>query len=117
MNEQPYDSEKLLQSWLAKYPALLVGNQINTKEPRRWLFIEQECSVPAEEGGAGRWAIDHNQFFVPLLVLKIREPRHVAKLDKPRLRIVNAISQPKEINPSRAIFFTCVTIWFQLQYS
>jgi len=33
MNEQPYDSEKLLQSWFAKYPALLVGNQIAAREP------------------------------------------------------------------------------------
>lgn len=71
MNEQPYDSEKLLQSWLAQYPALLVGNQIDTKEPRRWLFIEQECSVPSQEGGAGRWAIDHlflDQDAIPTIV-------------------------------------------------
>src|SRR6266446_706766 len=71
MNEQAYDSEKLLQSWLAKYPALLVGNQIDAKEPRRWLFIEQECAVPSEEGGAGRWAIDHlflDQDAIPTIV-------------------------------------------------
>jgi hypothetical protein len=71
MNEQPYDSEKLLQSWLAKYPALLVGNQIDAKEPRRWLFIEQECAVPSEEGGAGRWAIDNlflDQDAIPTIV-------------------------------------------------
>jgi hypothetical protein len=29
MNEQSYESEKLLQTWLAKYPALLVGSQID----------------------------------------------------------------------------------------
>ena len=71
MNEQPYDSEKLLQSWLAKYPALLVGNQIDSKEPRRWLFIEQECAVPSEEGGSGRWAIDNlflDQDAIPTIV-------------------------------------------------
>lgn len=71
MNEQPYDSEKLLQNWLAKYPALLVGNQINPKEPRRWLFIEQECAVPSEQGGGGRWAIDHlflDQDAIPTIV-------------------------------------------------
>lgn len=71
MNEQQYDSEKLLQSWLAKYPALLVGGQIDAKEPRRWLFIEQECAVPSEEGGAGRWAIDHlflDQDAIPTIV-------------------------------------------------
>lgn len=71
MNEQQYDSEKLLQSWLAKYPALLVGGQIDAKEPRRWLFIEQECAVPSVEGGAGRWAIDHlfiDQDAIPTIV-------------------------------------------------
>jgi hypothetical protein len=71
MNEQPYDSEKLLQTWLAKYPGLLVGNQIDAKEPRRWLFIEQECAVPSEEGGAGRWAIDNlflDQDAIPTIV-------------------------------------------------
>ena len=54
MNEQAYDSEKLLQSWLAKYPALLVGNQIDAKEPRRFLLIQQECGVPSEQGLADR---------------------------------------------------------------
>lgn len=71
MNEQPYDSEKLLQMWLAKYPELLVGNQINAKEPRRFLLIEQECGVPAEEGGSARWAIDHlflDQDAIPTIV-------------------------------------------------
>jgi hypothetical protein len=45
--------------------------QIDTKEPRRWLFIEQECSVPSEEGGANRWAIDHlflDQDAIPTIV-------------------------------------------------
>ncbi len=59
MNEQAYDSEKLLQSWLTKYPALLVGNQIDAKEPRRFLLIQQECGVSSEEGLADRWKIDH----------------------------------------------------------
>ncbi len=71
MNEQGYNSEKLLQDWLAKYPDLLVGNQIDSQTPRRWLFIEGECSVPSEEGGAGRWAIDHlflDQDAIPTIV-------------------------------------------------
>ncbi|HEV7394961.1 MAG TPA: hypothetical protein VGN86_00510 [Pyrinomonadaceae bacterium] len=71
MNEQAYESEKLLQTWLAKYPSLLVGNQIDAKVPRRWLLIEQECGVPSEEGGGGRWAIDHlflDQDAIPTIV-------------------------------------------------
>jgi hypothetical protein len=59
MNEQAYDSENLLQTLLAKYPALLVGNQINPTEPRRWLLIERESAVPSKEGGTGRWSADH----------------------------------------------------------
>lgn len=71
MNEQAYDSEKLLQEWLAKYPALLVGNQIDPTAPRRWLFIERECGVPSEESGADRWRIDHlflDQDGIPTIV-------------------------------------------------
>lgn len=71
MNEQAYDSESLLQTLLAKYPALLVGNQIDQAAPRRWLLIERESGVPAKEGGAGRWSADHlflDQDAIPTIV-------------------------------------------------
>ena len=71
MTEQIYESEKLLQTWLAQYPALLVGNQIDAKEPKRFLLIEQECGVPAREAGTDRWSIDHlfiDQDAVPTIV-------------------------------------------------
>lgn len=71
MNEQAYDSEKLLQTWLAKYPALLVGGQIDSTDPRRFLLIEQECGVPSEEAGSDRWKIDHlflDQEAIPTIV-------------------------------------------------
>jgi hypothetical protein len=71
MSEQTYESEKLLQTWLTQYPALLVGNQIDAKEPRRFLLIEQECGVPAKEAGADRWSIDHlfiDQDAIPTIV-------------------------------------------------
>ena len=71
MNEQGYESEKLLQGWLAKYPALLVGNQIDSKEPRRFLLIQQECGVPGKEGGSDRWKLDHmflDQEAIPTMV-------------------------------------------------
>lgn len=71
MNEQPYDSEDLLQTLLAKYPSLLAGNQIDPKAPRRWLFIEREAGVPSVEGGGGRWSADHlflDQDAVPTIV-------------------------------------------------
>jgi hypothetical protein len=71
MNEQQYDSEKLLQDWLARYPALLVGNQIDPDMPRRFLLIEQECGVPGQEGAGDRWKIDHmflDQSAIPTIV-------------------------------------------------
>jgi hypothetical protein len=71
MNEQAYDSESLLQTLLAKYPALLVGNQIDPVVPRRWLLIERESGVPSKEGGAGRWSADHlflDQDAIPTIV-------------------------------------------------
>jgi hypothetical protein len=71
MSEQTYESEKLLQTWLAQYPALLVGNQIDAKEPKRFLLIEQECGVPGRQAGADRWSIDHlfiDQDAIPTIV-------------------------------------------------
>lgn len=71
MTEQDYESEDLLQEFLAKYPALLAGNQIDASAPRRWLLISRETPVPSEEGGAGRWSLDHlflDQDAIPTLV-------------------------------------------------
>ena len=71
MREQAYDSEALLQDWLARYPHLLVGEQIDPAQPRRWLLITREASLPSEEGVSGRWAVDHlffDQDAVPTLV-------------------------------------------------
>lgn len=71
MTEQEYDSEKLLQELLAKYPKLLAGDQMDSDNPRRWLFISREAGVPDEEGGSDRWAVDHlflDQDGIPTLV-------------------------------------------------
>jgi hypothetical protein len=71
MNEQAYDSEKLLQELLAKYPSLLSGNQIDPEAPRKWLLIEREVGVPSVEGGSGRWSADHlflDQDAIPTIV-------------------------------------------------
>ena len=48
MEESPYDSETLLQKLLADHPDLLAGDQINDEEPRRWLLVTCEMSVPSE---------------------------------------------------------------------
>lgn len=71
MTEQSYDSEDLLQTLLAKYPNLLAGDQIDSKTPRRWLLITREASLPSEEGGSGRWLVDHlflDQDGIPTLI-------------------------------------------------
>jgi hypothetical protein len=71
MEESPYDSETLLHTLLADHPDLLAGDQINDEEPRRWLLVTREMTVPGEQDGAGRWYLNHlflDQDAVPTLV-------------------------------------------------
>jgi hypothetical protein len=71
MDEQPYDSEVLLQQLLEQYPDLLAGDQMNPDAPRKWLLVKREMSVPGEHNGSGRWSLDHlflDQDGVPTLV-------------------------------------------------
>lgn len=66
-----YDAEDVLQSLLASYPDLLAGEQMRPSEPRRWLLIAREASVPDSEGGQSRWSLDHlfiDQDAIPTLV-------------------------------------------------
>ena len=59
MDEAAYDSEKILQELLGSYPDLLAGEQIDSRDPRRWLLVTREMGVPGEEDGANRWSLDH----------------------------------------------------------
>lgn len=71
MIEQPYDSEAVLQSLLAKHPSLLAGHDLGLPSPRRWVLVAREASLPSEDGGAGRWSVDHvflDQDAIPTLV-------------------------------------------------
>ncbi len=71
MAHRSCDSEDVLQTLLAHYPALLAGDQIDPTRPRRWLLIGREVPLPARGDGAGRWAVDHlflDQEGVPTLV-------------------------------------------------
>jgi len=71
MNQQDYDSEDMLQTLLATYPNLLAGDQINELNPRKWILISREYSIPDEETSEGRWSIDHlflDQDGIPTLV-------------------------------------------------
>ncbi len=71
MREQPYHSEDVLQGLLSDYPNLLAGDQIDRGRRRQPLLTSREAAVPVEEGGAGRWSLDHlflDQDAVPTLV-------------------------------------------------
>lgn len=71
MSEENYGQEADFQELLAKYPNLLAGNQINDAQPRRWLLISREATLPSEENGSDRWSVDHlflDQDAIPTLV-------------------------------------------------
>ncbi len=59
MTETTYVTEDVLQSFLARYPDLLPGDQINPDDPRRWLLVTREMGVPGDETETGRWSLDH----------------------------------------------------------
>ncbi len=71
VNRTPYNSEALLQGLLSDYPDLLVGDQMNTTNPRRWLLISPELGLSTEADGTGGWWIDHlflDQDAIPTIV-------------------------------------------------
>ncbi len=71
MIEQRYELEDHLQELIERHPNLLAGDQVNPDSPRRWLMLSREVAVPGEEGGAGRWSLDHlllDQDAIPTLV-------------------------------------------------
>lgn len=71
MKEQAYDSEDVLQKYLADHPSLLPGSQIDDTHPRRWLLISREAALPSEENGIDRWSVDHlflDQDAIPTIV-------------------------------------------------
>jgi hypothetical protein len=71
MVEEPYALEGHLQELIERHPNLLAGDQVNPEAPRRWLMLSREAGVPVEDGGAGRWSLDHlllDQDAIPTLV-------------------------------------------------
>lgn len=59
MEETIYKCENDLQVLLAAYPDLIPGDQIHLEDPRRWLLVARELSVPDDSDQAGRWSLDH----------------------------------------------------------
>src|SRR5690242_4835410 len=66
-----FATEDDFQLLLVKFPSLLSWEQNDAEVPRRWLLLKREKAVPAEDGGGGRWSVDHlfvDQDGVPTLV-------------------------------------------------
>jgi hypothetical protein len=59
MHEQPYDSEDLLQTLLAKYPELIAGQSVGSTLSQGWLLVKREVGVPDSATGGSRWSLDH----------------------------------------------------------
>lgn len=71
MNQTEYISEAHLQELLENYPNLLVGSQIDEREPRKWVLVSREVSIPDSDQSNGRWSLDHlfiDQDGIPTLV-------------------------------------------------
>ncbi|MBE0477294.1 MAG: hypothetical protein IBX62_09375 [Coriobacteriia bacterium] len=71
LRESAYKDEGLLQGYLATYPHLLAGEQIDSEEPRRWLLVSREFGIPMSEQGGSQLSLDHlflDQDAVPTLV-------------------------------------------------
>jgi hypothetical protein len=71
MKPASFATEAVFQQLLAEFPALLSGEQIDRESPRRWILVAREKSVPSEDGGAGRWSVDHlflDQDGIPTIV-------------------------------------------------
>jgi hypothetical protein len=58
MEPSKYESEADLQQIIAKFPRLLSSHsgEINSSS---WILIKREIGVPQQEGGIGRWSLDH----------------------------------------------------------
>ena len=54
MKSAQFVTEDEFQSLLVNFPELLSGDTAERYTPRRWLLLNREQPVPAEDGGAGR---------------------------------------------------------------
>ncbi|MET7247320.1 hypothetical protein ABZT49_28615 [Methylobacterium sp. EM32] len=70
MQPEQFAAEVDFQALLSKFPSLLVGDQIDADNPRRFLLVKQELPI-GHEDAASRWSLDHlflDQDGVPTLV-------------------------------------------------
>ncbi|WP_375459735.1 hypothetical protein [uncultured Enterovirga sp.] len=71
MQPASFASEDDFQELLAAFPELLAGDQIDTSFPRRFALVSREQPISDQEGGSGRWSVDHlflDQDGIPTLV-------------------------------------------------
>jgi hypothetical protein len=71
MEPAQFAKEDDFQRLLSRFPELLVGDQIDPRNPRRWVLVKREHAVSTGEIGASQWSIDHvflDQDSVPTLV-------------------------------------------------
>jgi len=54
-----FETENLLQALIAKYPELIVGEQIDAEAPPKWLMVAREAGIPDSADGGSRWSVDH----------------------------------------------------------
>jgi hypothetical protein len=59
MDQSPFQSEDLLQQLLAEHPEILADDMTDGGSSARWLLVDREFDIPGEDGGAGRWSLDH----------------------------------------------------------
>jgi hypothetical protein len=71
MEPTEFAKEDDFQRLLGSFPALLVGDQIDPENPRRWALVKREQPIATDEIGSTQWSIDHlflDQDGIPTLV-------------------------------------------------
>ena len=71
MQAAQFAAEEQFQDLIARFPMLLVGDQIDPADPRRWVLVKREQAVGLDDASGGRWSIDHvflDQDGIPTLV-------------------------------------------------
>lgn len=71
MQPASFAKEDDFQRLLSRFPQLLVGDQVNPQNPRRWALVRREVPISTGELGASQWSIDHvflDQDGIPTLV-------------------------------------------------
>ena len=58
VDRSPYENEEKLHSLMRDHPDLILGDQINPREPVRWLLVRLEAGIPDAQDAGDRWALD-----------------------------------------------------------